>query len=59
MGGRGMQVGFWWGSQKEIDHYEDADLSGRKILKFVLEKQNGVVWTGLIWLRIGKSDELL
>jgi hypothetical protein len=23
MGRRGMHIGYWWGSQKERDHYED------------------------------------
>jgi hypothetical protein len=27
----------------------------RIILKYILEIQNGVVWTGLTWLRIGTS----
>jgi hypothetical protein len=27
----------------------------RIILKWVLEKQGGVVWTGLIWFTIGNS----
>jgi hypothetical protein len=26
------------------------------ILKLILEKQDGVVWTGLIWLRIGPVE---
>jgi hypothetical protein len=29
------------------------------ILKWKLERQVGVVWTGLVWLRIGTSGELL
>jgi hypothetical protein len=28
-------------------------------LKLILEGQDGVVWTGLIWLRVGTSGELL
>jgi hypothetical protein len=31
----------------------------RIILKWISERQDGVVWTGLIWLRIGTSGELL
>jgi hypothetical protein len=32
---------------------EDVDVGGRIILKLILEKQDGVVWTGFIWIRIG------
>jgi hypothetical protein len=31
----------------------------RIILKGILERQDGVVWTGFIWLRIGTIGELL
>jgi hypothetical protein len=34
---------------------EDLNVSGRIILRWILEMQDGVVWTGLIWLRIGTS----
>jgi hypothetical protein len=27
--------------------------------KWILETQDGLVWTGLIWLRIGTSEGLL
>jgi hypothetical protein len=30
-------------------------LLGRPILKWILEKGDGMVWIGLIWLRIGTS----
>jgi hypothetical protein len=45
--------------QKERDHHEDLDLGGRIILEWVLERRDGVVWTGLIWLRIVTSGGLL
>jgi hypothetical protein len=33
---------------------------GRKIIiKWILKKEDRVVWTGLIWLKIGASRELL
>jgi hypothetical protein len=48
-----MHIGFWWVSQKEGDQYTDLDVGGRIILRWILEKYDGVVWTGLIWLRIG------
>jgi hypothetical protein len=28
-------------------------------IKWILERHDGVVWTGFIWLRIGTSGELL
>jgi hypothetical protein len=28
-------------------------------IRWIFEKQNGVVWAGLIWLRIGTSGGLL
>jgi hypothetical protein len=38
MGRRKMQIGFGWKSQKERDHYEDLDVGGRIVFKFILEK---------------------
>jgi hypothetical protein len=29
------------------------------ILEWILERWNGVMWTGLVWLRIGTGGELL
>jgi hypothetical protein len=34
-------------------------LRGRIILKWILERKDGVVWTGVIWIRIGTSGGLL
>jgi hypothetical protein len=53
-----MHIGYWWGSQKEGDHWEDQDVGGWTILKWILERQDGMVWTGLIWLRIGTGGGL-
>jgi len=39
--GRGwieMHVGFWWGNLKEVRHLEDLGVSGRIILKWILNK---------------------
>jgi hypothetical protein len=44
------------GKTRVGDHSEDVDISGRIILKWMLEKWVGVVWTGLISLRIGKGS---
>jgi hypothetical protein len=40
-------------------HQEDLNVGGRRILKLILEKYDGVVWTGLIWLKIGTSRGIL
>jgi hypothetical protein len=37
----------------------DPEVGGRIILGLILEKWDGVVWTGLIWLRIWTSGKLL
>jgi hypothetical protein len=40
-------------------HWEDLDVGGWTILKLILERQDAMVWIGLIWLRIGTSGGLL
>jgi hypothetical protein len=46
-----MHVGYWWESQTE----SGQDVRGWIVLKWILERQGGVVWSGLIWFRIGTS----
>jgi predicted choloylglycine hydrolase len=55
IGERGMHTGYWWESQKERDQF----MGGWIILKWILEKCDRVVQTGVIWLRIGTSGGLL
>jgi hypothetical protein len=48
-----------WESHKERDYWEDQDVGGCMTLGWILERWDGVMWTGLVWLRIGTGGELL
>ena len=55
-GGRGeVCTGFWWGNLRERDHWEDPDVDGRIILRWIFRKWEEVVGIGRIWLRIGSG----
>jgi hypothetical protein len=54
---REMHIKFWSENFKERD-LEAIDTE-RKILKWILQKQCEMVWTGFIWLRKGISGGLL
>jgi hypothetical protein len=43
MGRRGMHIGYWWEIQKERDHWEDQDVDGWTILKWILGRMK---WYG-------------
>jgi hypothetical protein len=47
------------GKPRPLDHSEDLGVDRRKILKWSLDKYNGKVWTGFIWLGVGTSGGLL
>jgi hypothetical protein len=44
MGIRGMHIGYRWESQKERDHWDDRDVGGWTILKWILDRME---WYGL------------
>jgi hypothetical protein len=46
-------VGCWWENEK------CQALAGWIILRWILERYDAVVWTGLFWLRIGTTGGLL
>jgi hypothetical protein len=54
-----MDIGYWRDHQKERDRWEDQDVSRRTIIKWILEREDAMIWTGLIWLKIGTSGGLL
>jgi hypothetical protein len=56
---KGMGMRFWWESQMEKYHQEDLDIWWKIILKLMLDKQDGVVLTELIWTRMGIRNGLL
>jgi hypothetical protein len=43
----------------EIDDFGNLIVDGRIILKQIFKKYSGKTWTGLIWLRMGTSNEIL
>jgi len=43
---------FWWGNLRERDHLGDPGVDGRKILRCIFSKWEGLVGTGWSWLRI-------
>ena len=54
-----MYIGFWWGNLREGDHLEDPGVGEGIILKLMLMKRDGVLWTAWIWLRVGTGAERL
>jgi hypothetical protein len=39
----GLHIGYWWGSQKERGHWGDQDVDRWTILKWILERWDGMV----------------
>jgi hypothetical protein len=58
MGRRGSHIVYWWEIQRKRPlgrpRHRWVD-----ILRGILEKLDGVMWTGLVWLKIGTGGELL
>jgi hypothetical protein len=52
------RLGYWWESQRERDDSEDKVVGGL-ILRWILERQDLGVLTGLVQLRIETTGGLL
>ena len=48
-------TGFLWGDLRERDHFEDLNVYGRILLKWIFKNRDGA-WAGLIWFRLGTGD---
>jgi hypothetical protein len=59
MGRRGMHIEYRWENQKERDHWDNKHVGVRVTLRWILGRKNEVIWTRLIWLKVGITEELL
>jgi len=48
-------TGFWWGNLRERDNWGDPNVDVRTILRWIFGKWEGVIRTGLSWLRTGRG----
>jgi hypothetical protein len=47
-----VRTGFWWGSQRERDHYDVLDVNGKIILQWIFKMWNlGMDWIDLAQYR--------
>jgi hypothetical protein len=51
MNGGGVQIGYWWESQKERDHQEDRDVGGWTLIKWIFE----IGWDGMDWIDLAQD----
>ena len=49
-----MRTGFWWGNLKEGYYLEDLSVDWRIILKWILQKLDGMAWCGSLGLGQGQ-----
>ena len=50
---------FWWGNMNERDPLEDLDVDWKIILKWILRKEDEVMWTGFVCFKKRTSRGLL
>jgi hypothetical protein len=46
-------------TQKASGHFEDPDVDGRIIFRWIFRNWDVGVWTGLSWLKIGTAGGLV
>jgi hypothetical protein len=55
----GSCTGFWWENLRKGDSSGEPGADEKIILRWIFRKWDGVVCTGLTWLRTGKDGGLL
>jgi hypothetical protein len=55
----GMYKNFLWESQKESTLKKDLHVDRMTVLRQIILKYDGMVYSGLIWLRTGTSGRIL
>jgi hypothetical protein len=53
-----MHIGYWRESQKETDHQANQDLGERIILKWILERYDGMVTRARMLIKIITSTHI-
>jgi hypothetical protein len=48
-----MHIEFWWESWKERDHWEDLNIGGRIILRWISE----IGWGGMDWIDLAQDRD--
>jgi hypothetical protein len=59
-----MHIGYCWESQKERDHWEDQDVGGLTISKWILERYDGMECIDMAqdrdqWRALVNTDKML
>ena len=49
---KGIHTGFWWLNMKRRYSSQVSCINVRIILKWMLENEDSMIWTGYIWLRM-------
>jgi hypothetical protein len=55
LGRSGIYIGYWWERQKERDHWEEQDVGGWTILKWILDRN----WMGVDWIDMAHDRALV